>query len=216
MHFVKVLLFVALASCCHNHKVNQNVKTENMKYEVATFGMGCFWCGQKKFDKVDGIKQTRVGYLKYEESKTADKKIKSIPTNHVSYCKICSGAAKNYVEVVQVKFDPKVISYKDVMMKFYSFHKPTEKDRQGKDLEDIGFQYKSAIFYHSDEQKNEANKLMKDLNHNQYNNKLKTEIAEYKAENFKQAEWYHQNYWANLASLENTGSVHIKATQWKD
>ncbi len=216
MHFIKILLFVVLVSCSCNHKTNHNIKTDNTKYEVATFGMGCFWCGQGKFNKVNGIKQTRVGYLKYEESKTADKKVKTLPVNHLSYCKICSGVAKNYVEVVQVKFDPNVISYKDVMLKFYGFHKPTEKDRQGKDLEDVGFQYKSAIFYHSDEQKNEAIKLMKQLNADQYKNKLKTEIAQYKAENFKQAEWYHQNYWANLASLENTGSVVIKATKWQD
>ncbi len=210
---LKVLLSLLLVtSCCKWQHKKENKIASDVKYEVATFGMGCFWCGQAHLKGINGVIDSRVGYLKYENSPTSVKVKKG--DSEVSYCKICSNTAKNFVEVVQIKFDPSVLSYADLMKAFYAAHTPTALDRQGANLEDVGFQYKSAIFYHSEEQKAQAELLKSELNKTKYEGKIKTEIAKYEDANFKQAEWYHQHYWSNKKSLDEKGKVKIRATKW--
>ena len=125
--------------------------------EKATFGAGCFWGIEDKFGNIKGVKSTRVGYM--------GGKLKN-----PSYEEVCTGRT-GHIEVVEVTFNPKIISYEKLLETFWKIHNPTTKNRQGLD---IGIQYKSIIFYHTEKQK---------------------AIAENKkTSNFYKAEEYHQKY----------------------
>ena len=145
-----------------------------MKDEVATFAAGCFWGVEASFEKVGGVMDTTVGYT---GGKTKD------PT----YEEVCSKKT-GHAEAIKIVFDPKIVSYKEVLEVFWQIHDPTTKDRQGLN---IGTNYRSAIFYHSEKQKKEAimsrNERQKFLK-----KKIVTEIA--KAVTFYPAEEYHQDY----------------------
>jgi peptide-methionine (S)-S-oxide reductase len=144
--------------------------------EVATLGGGCFWCLEAVFEQARGVVKVESGYTGG-----------SLPDP--TYRDVCSGAT-DHAEVVQVAFDPTVISYREILEIFFAFHDPTTLNRQG---HDVGTQYRSAIFYHAPEQKEIAEKLMGELSAaNVWGRPLVTQIAP--LETFYPAEEYHQGY----------------------
>ena len=140
----------------------------------ATFGAGCFWHVEAAFVKIKGV-TTTVGYM--------GGKIKN-PT----YENVCTDRT-GHVEVCQVEYDPKIVSYEDLLNAFWMMHNPTTLNRQGLD---IGTQYRSVIFYHSEEQKKKAEKSLQELQ-KKHKEKIVTEII--KASTFYTAEEYHQKYY---------------------
>jgi peptide-methionine (S)-S-oxide reductase len=147
-----------------------------MKTEKATLAMGCFWSPDLLFSKTNGIISVKVGYT------GGIVKFKT-PT----YEKVCSGST-NHAEAVEIIFDPKKITYKEILELFWTNHNPTTINRQGLD---IGNQYRSSIFYHNEKQRSLALESKK-----QYQKKLKKEIVTeiVKAKDFYPAEDYHQKY----------------------
>ena len=146
------------------------------KYETAMFAAGCFWGVEQAFYKTKGVVETEVGYTggsdKYDS-----------PT----YEQICSDST-GHAEAVRVVYDPKIVSYNELLEVFWKIHNPTTMNKQGPD---IGSQYRSAIFYLNDKQKKDAEKS-KDKAQKNFNSKIVTEIV--KAKEFYRAEEYHQKY----------------------
>ncbi len=144
--------------------------------EVATLGGGCFWCLEAVFQGLRGVDKVVSGYT----------------GGHVAnptYRQVCGGDT-GHAEVVQVTFDPSVTSYRDVLEVFFAVHDPTTLNRQGAD---VGTQYRSAIFYHSPEQKQAAEKLVAELSAaNAWGRPVVTQVVP--ADTFYPAEDYHQNY----------------------
>jgi len=140
----------------------------------ALFGAGCFWGVEEYFRKIQGVKDTRVGYSGGH-------------TKNPSYETVCSGTTE-HVEVLELNFDETEISYEKLLDHFWKCHDPTTLNRQGPD---IGRQYRSAIFYYSDIQKDIAEKS-KIKHQPKFNNNIVTEIT--KADTFYLAEDYHQRF----------------------
>ena len=148
--------------------------TMNKSTELATFAGGCFWGVEYYFQKQDGVLSTTVGYTGgYIDNPT--------------YKEVCSGKT-GHVEAIEVEFDPKKVSYEQLAKLFFDIHDPTQVDRQGPD---VGYQYRSMVFYHSEDQKKVAEKLIKILESKGYN--VVTEVV--KADKFWPAEDYHQEYY---------------------
>ena len=147
--------------------------------QKATFGAGCFWCVEAVFERLDGVIDVVPGYSGGH---------KKNPT----YREICTGKT-GHAEVAQITFDPKIITFNDLLNMFWKSHDPTTKNRQGND---VGTQYRSAIFYHDNKQKSiaEDSKNMVD-NSNIFLNPIITEIN--KLDKFWTAEDYHNNYYNN-------------------
>jgi peptide-methionine (S)-S-oxide reductase len=147
--------------------------------EIATLGGGCFWCLEAVFDEMAGVISVESGYM----------------GGHVenpSYRAVCTGST-GHVEVVQVTFDPSVTSFREILEVFFAIHDPTTRDRQGNDS---GPQYRSAIFYHSPEQKAIAEEVIREIEEEKiWPNPVVTEVRP--AEKFYVAEDYHQEYFAN-------------------
>ncbi|MCW5962344.1 MAG: peptide-methionine (S)-S-oxide reductase MsrA [Pyrinomonadaceae bacterium] len=147
--------------------------------ETATLGGGCFWCTESVFDSVIGVEEVVSGYSGGH---------KENPT----YEEVCSDST-GHAEVIQIKFDPETISYEEILEIFFGTHDPTTLNRQGND---IGSSYRSAIFYHSPQQKEIAEKVIKTLTDDDvFGKPIVTEVTE--LSNFYPAESYHQNYFAN-------------------
>ena len=150
----------------------------NTNYETITLAGGCFWCLEAVFDEMKGVLSVDSGYSNGHLAN---------PT----YRDVCTGST-GHAEVVQVKFDPSVIQLKDVLNVFFAIHDPTTLNRQGADT---GTQYRSGIYYHTDEQKELAEALIKELNEqNIWGNPIVTEVEPLK--DFYMAEEYHQEYFA--------------------
>lgn len=161
--------------------------------EIATFGGGCFWCLEAIFQRVQGVKRVTSGYA-------GGKDIIKNPT----YKEVCSGLT-NYAEVIQIEFDENLISYSELLQIFWYIHNPTTLNRQGND---IGTQYRSVVFYHSDKQRELAIKSKERLEKtNLYLDPVVTEIT--KIKNFYPAESYHQNYF-NLNQNDGYCEIVIK------
>jgi len=144
--------------------------------EKATFGAGCFWHVEEAFRNLKGVLSTRVGYM-------------GGTLKDPTYEDVCTDKT-GHAEVVEVTFDPKTISYEDLLNLFWDIHDPTTKNRQGPD---IGTQYRSVIFSHTPEQKTIAEQSKNDLERSgKYKKKIVTEIT--KAPVFYPAEEYHQQY----------------------
>jgi peptide-methionine (S)-S-oxide reductase len=144
--------------------------------EVATLAGGCFWCLEAVYDELKGVKSVESGYM---GGSVAD------PT----YEAVCGGDT-GHAEVVRVTFDPQVLSYKDILEVFFVIHDPTTLNRQGND---VGTQYRSAIFYHSPAQKAAAEQVVADLSSKEiFDDPIVTEISPASA--FFVAEDYHQEY----------------------
>jgi peptide-methionine (S)-S-oxide reductase len=189
--FSTILLVAMFAqvSCSQapkNKSIQQSAKDqkiENMEgLEKATLGAGCFWCVEAIFQDLAGVKKVESGY--------AGGHVKN-PT----YKEVCSGRT-GHAEVIQITFDPKVISYEDILEVFWYTHDPTTLNRQGAD---VGTQYRSAIFYHSEAQKAIAEKSKKAADASgDFQNPIVTEIVE--ISNYYEAEDYHQDYYNNNGS----------------
>lgn len=147
--------------------------------ETATLAAGCFWCVEAVFDDLEGVEDVVSGYSGGH---------KDNPT----YQEVCSETT-GHAEVVQVKFDPSVLSFEDLLRVFFTFHDPTQLNRQGND---IGTSYRSAIFYHSDEQRDAAHKIIKEItDEGLYDDPVVTEVTPF--DKFWPGENYHQEYFAN-------------------
>lgn len=152
---------------------------ENNNLETATLGGGCFWCTEAVFDSVIGVEDVVSGYSGGH-------------TENPSYQEVCSETT-GHAEVVQVKFHPNEISYKEVLQIFFGTHNPTTLNRQGND---VGSSYRSAVFYHSPEQKETANEVIEEITEEGiFDDPIVTEVTEFT--NFYPAEGYHQEYFAN-------------------
>lgn len=148
------------------------------EYEIATLGAGCFWCIEAVFTELKGVVSVMPGYT--------GGKIKN-----PAYKEVCTGNT-GHAEVAQITFDPAMISFKEILEVFWKTHDPTTLNRQGND---VGTQYRSAIFYHSEKQKQVAEFYKKELDEAQlWSNPIVTEITP--MEVFYPAEDYHQNYFA--------------------
>ena len=152
--------------------------TENKTdYETATFANGCFWCSEAVFKRLKGIKSVLPGYSGGQ-------------VKNPSYEQVCSGRT-GHAESIQIEFDPKVISFEKILDIFWRTHDPTTLNRQGND---VGTQYRSAIFYHDLKQKEIAEESRRELeNEGVYKNPIVTEITPFN--NFYVAEDYHKNYY---------------------
>lgn len=169
---MKRIILILLSVLALNQANAQGKKTEK-----ATFGMGCFWCTEAIFQKLKGVVSVKSGY---EGGKLAN------PT----YEEVCTGFT-GHAEVLQITYNPQVISYSDLLEVFWKSHDPTTLNRQGADS---GTQYRSVIFYSNDEQKQLAEKYKAELNKtNAYGKTVVTAIEAEKP--FYVAENYHQNYY---------------------
>lgn len=147
--------------------------------ETATLAAGCFWCVEAVFDDLKGVADVVSGYSGGH-------------TENPTYQQVCSETT-GHAEVVQIKFDPAEISYADILRVFFAVHDPTTLNRQGND---VGTSYRSAIFYHSPEQKQTAEEIIKEVTEAEiYDNPIVTEVAQF--DKFYPAEDYHQEYFAN-------------------
>jgi peptide-methionine (S)-S-oxide reductase len=150
----------------------------NANLQTATLAGGCFWCLEAVFDDVKGVHGVESGYAGG-----------TVP--NPSYRAVCNGDT-GHAEVVQVRFDPNVVSYRDLLNVFFAIHDPTTLNRQGAD---VGTQYRSAIFYHNDDQKMIAEELIESLNAQKiWDNPIVTQLAP--LDKFYMAEDYHQEYFA--------------------
>ena len=145
--------------------------------EIATLGAGCFWCIEAILLNVTGITSIDVGYTGGQ-------------TLSPTYKMVCEGNT-GHAEVAQIEFDSTIISYEDLLNIFFEIHDPTTINRQGND---VGTQYRSAIFYHSNEQLKIAEKVVSYQQDN-FENKIITQLSEH--DKFYKAEDYHQNYYNN-------------------
>ena len=142
--------------------------------EIAVLALGCFWGPEKKYGQLEGVYRTEVGYCGGNSPNT-------------SYREVCTGTT-NHAEAVKLEFDPKVISYEEIVKKFFEFHDPTTLNSQGPDF---GTQYRSEIFYLNDEQKKIAQKVINEENI-RLSGRVVTKLSELK--NYCAAEEYHQKY----------------------
>ena len=150
-----------------------------MKSEIITLGAGCFWCVENIFSRIRGVISVVSGY--------ADGDVEQ-----PSYEEVCSEST-NHAEVVQITFDPEVISFDEILTVFFAIHDPTTLNRQGAD---VGTQYRSTVLYNNVEQKNAALNKIKALNNSEiFEQKIVTSVVAEK--NFYAAENYHQNYYNN-------------------
>ena len=150
--------------------------------EIATLAGGCFWCLEAVYDEMEGVLSVESGYMGGQ-------------VENPSYRAICTGST-GHAEVVQLTFDPSVTSYREILEVFFTIHDPTTLNRQGNDS---GTQYRSAIFYHNDAQKAEAERLIRELEEERvWSNPIVTEVTA--ATKFYIAEDYHQEYFANNPS----------------
>ena len=146
-------------------------------FETITLAGGCFWCTEAVFQRLNGVLTVTPGY--------AGGSVKN-----PSYEKVSSGLT-GHAESVQIKYDPKKISLREILDVFWDVHDPTSVNRQGND---IGSQYRSVIFYHNSKQKDVARKSIRDLkNSGVYKNNIVTEVKPFKS--FYKAEEYHKNYY---------------------
>ena len=144
--------------------------------DKATFGAGCFWGVEEAFRKVEGVVETAVGYMGGGDKET-------------TYEEVCTDTT-GHAEVIQMEFAPEQVSYRELLEKFFDLHDPTQLNRQGPD---VGTQYRSVVFYHSDGQREVAEQAKRDRDASgKYDQSVVTEISP--AGVFHRAEEYHQQY----------------------
>ena len=147
--------------------------------EIAVLALGCFWGPEKKYGQLDGVYRTEVGYCGGNSQNT-------------NYREVCTGTT-NHAEAVKLEFDPKVISYDEIIRKFFEFHDPTTLNRQGND---VGTQYRSCIFCLNQDQFKVVSSIKDKLNESRiWPKPIVTELA--LLEQFYEAENYHHNYYNN-------------------
>jgi peptide-methionine (S)-S-oxide reductase len=178
---VLTLILIAMTSVANakNKIVNKKEFKVSTKTEFAILGGGCFWGMEDLLRRIPGVISTEVGYAGGR-------------TESPTYIQVKTGTT-GHAEVVKIEFDPKQVSYEALLVEFFKMHDPTTANRQGND---IGTQYRSIIFYFSDAQKTEAEKMMARVNKsNAWGARVTTELQQ--AGSFTKAEDYHQDYLVN-------------------
>jgi len=176
-----LLLFTACSSAqskSGKDKLEQQMSTgQNKNLEIATFAAGCFWCVEAQYQQLDGVEKVESGYIGGH-------------VDNPTYKEVCTGNT-GHAEACNIYYDPGKITYDELLAAFWVAHDPTTLNRQGND---VGTQYRSAIFYHNEEQKQKAEEYKRRLNEEKaYDNPVVTEISPYTK--FYVAEEYHQNYY---------------------
>lgn len=175
------LLFASYQVNSNDLTYNTLIMSEN-NYEVAIFAGGCFWCTEAIFERVKGVLTAESGYS----------------GGHVvnpSYREVCTGNT-GHAEAIRITFDPSVVSYVELLEIFFKTHDPTTLNRQGAD---VGTQYRSAIFYNTPEQRNQAEEIIQALEREHiWKDPIVTEVTAFT--NFFTAEDYHQEYYDNNAN----------------
>lgn len=190
-----MLLGVWFSACAQNQPTKQNINKTNMTLQndtaSATFGAGCFWCVEAVFQQLQGVDTVISGYCGG-----------NVP--NPTYREVCYGKT-GHAEVCRIVYNPKIISYRELLQAFFTSHDPTTLNQQGAD---IGTQYRSVIFYHNDAQKAEADKVISELTAAKvFDNPIVTEVSP--LQTFYVAEDYHQNYY-NLNGEEGYCRIVIK------
>ena len=182
MNFLTLFFVAILSGSCQNNgeskteKQNQLTLSNMDSLSVATFGAGCFWCVEAVFQDLKGVYKVESGYT-------------GGSVKNPSYKEVCNGTT-GHAEVIQIRYNPNEISFEELLEVFWEVHDPRTLNRQGND---VGTQYRSAIYYHNDEQKNTSESYKKRLNDEQvFPNPIVTEISP--ADTFYVAENYHQDY----------------------
>jgi peptide-methionine (S)-S-oxide reductase len=161
-------------------KTDDRINMANL--QKATLGAGCFWCVEAVYDELQGVHSVKSGYMGGKRPN---------PT----YEQVCTGTT-GHAEVVQVEYDPDIVSFDEILEVFWSVHDPTTLNRQGND---VGTQYRSVVFYHDDDQRKKAEHYKKSLmEEGAFDDPIVTEISA--AEEFFVAEDYHQDYFLNNPS----------------
>lgn len=187
--FLMIIFSSTIYGCSNKNNTSNNSVSELKAMEennissagsdTAIFGAGCFWCIEAVFQEIKGVLKVESGYS-------------GGTVKNPSYREVCEGTT-GHAEVARITFDPKVISYDELLSIFWQTHDPTTMNRQGNDS---GTQYRSAIFYTSEKQQQLAEKYKKELNvQGAFANPIVTEIVPFKV--FYKAEDYHQNYYSS-------------------
>jgi peptide-methionine (S)-S-oxide reductase len=156
--------------------MNQGQNQSESNREVATLGGGCFWCLEAVYEELRGVERVESGYT-------------GGAVANPSYQAVCTGTT-GHAEVVKVTFDPNVVSFRDILHVFFTIHDPTTLNRQGAD---VGTQYRSAIFYHDEEQRRVAEEVIRELEAEKvWKNRIVTQVVP--LETYYKAEEYHQGY----------------------
>jgi peptide-methionine (S)-S-oxide reductase len=179
--FINFILLINIFGCSveqeNNNKKLEEIDMNKEGLETATFGSGCFWCTEAVFERLEGVESVVSGYA-------------GGTVENPTYRQVTSGTT-GHAEVTQIMFDPKVISFAELLEIFWKTHDPTTLNRQGAD---VGTQYRSAIFYHNAEQKELAEKYKKELDESGvFEDPIVTEISA--LTNYYPAEDYHQDYY---------------------
>jgi len=171
-----LLLIVPFSNCQKENSKGKIIMSENSNLQIATFGSGCFWCTEAIFERVIGVVDVVSGYSGGELENPTYQQVTTGKTGHA--------------ECTQIRYNPSVISYDELLEIFWKTHDPTTPNRQGND---VGPQYRSIIFYHNPEQKQKAEFYKQKLDEEKiWENPIVTEIVEFKK--FYPAEDYHQDY----------------------
>lgn len=175
---ISLVLNLSVGSCSDESKTQEVFLDEIQQGEaVATFAGGCFWCTEAVFERVEGVTNVVSGYTGGKEEKPTYKQVSYGRTTHA--------------EAVQIYFNPEIVSYQELLNIFFATHYPTQLNGQGPDL---GRQYRSAVFYHDNKQKEALTTTIEKLNKSgKYSKKIVTEVAAY--DKFWLAEDYHQDYY---------------------
>jgi peptide-methionine (S)-S-oxide reductase len=179
--YINLLFLLALSACSQPTSSLSKIKLPDMQtssdsLELATFGAGCFWCVEAVYQQVNGVLKVESGY--------AGGQVKN-----PSYKEVCSGRT-GHAEVCQITFDPRVVSYNQLLEVFFGTHDPTTLNRQGGD---VGTQYRSSIMYHNESQKASAQLAIKAANASgNWSDPVVTEIVPF--DTFYRAEDYHMDY----------------------
>ncbi|MDZ4748739.1 MAG: peptide-methionine (S)-S-oxide reductase MsrA [Saprospiraceae bacterium] len=182
-----ILILFGLSSSCTSQKSSgqasekapavDQIVDQTMNTEIATFGAGCFWCVEAVFQELKGVIKVESGYM-------------GGSVQNPTYREVCTGTT-GHAEVTRITFDPSVISYEELLEVLWTTHDPTTLNRQGADA---GTQYRSAVFYYSEEQKSKAEKSKKEVATTIWDSPIVTEIVA--ADTYYPAEEYHQDYYA--------------------
>ncbi len=170
---------IIIASIILNLITMTGMETNQDKTEQATFGGGCFWCVEAIFERVEGVQKVVSGYSGGDVKNPTYREVTSGRTGHA--------------EVVQITYDPGMVSYLELLEIFFRTHDPTTLNRQGAD---VGTQYRSIILFHNPSQEEEARQVIRDLDQaNIWNDPVVTQVEPF--ESFYEAEQYHQEYYEN-------------------
>lgn len=190
---MKLIIGLLLSGINQANKINPMNKKNT---ELATLGAGCFWCVEAIFQELEGVQTVKSGYMGGD-------------ILNPSYKDVCTGET-GHAEVCQITFDPDIISFEELLEVFWQIHNPTTLNRQSAD---VGTQYRSVIFYHSEEQKMIAEKLIQQLDESKaWDDAIVTKISA--EEKFYIAENYHQDYY-NLNKTQPYCNMVVKPKQDK-